>query len=100
MTNFLRYLFLLGLSLLITSPFLTIGWFTICAWISLSVITTILYDCFLVSQQNNLKLIQALCNKIDNIDAQCTRLSTIMGEIRDNENPKKKMNSDKFKKKM
>lgn len=95
----MRYLYLLVIALLATSLFLTIEWFTIWAWISLSVLITFFYDCFCILQENNVKITQALLEKISKLEHQCTRMSTIMGEIRDNEYPKKRFDSSKFKKK-
>ena len=85
-----KYLFTYSLILLVTSPFLTIGWFTIWAWFSLALILTVVYDIFCVSQENNAKLTMALYDKMDKLEQQCTRMSTIMGEVRDNTSTKTK----------
>lgn len=95
----MKHLFLFVFSLLVTSLFLTIEWFTIWAWISLSFIITWLYDCFYVSQDNNLKLNQHLYNKMEKIDQHCTRMSTLLNDILESEHPKRRFDSSKFKKK-
>jgi hypothetical protein len=94
----MRYVFFFIFSLIVTSLFLSIEWFTIWAWISFSIIITFAYDCFCVSQENNAKIAQALLEKMTKTEAICTRMSTILGEIRDNEHPKKRFDSSKFKK--
>ena len=85
-----KYLFTYSLILLVTSPFLTIGWFTIWAWFSLALILTVVYDIFCVSQENNAKLTMALYDKMDKLEQQCTRMSKIMCEVRDNTSTKTK----------
>lgn len=95
----MKHIFFFFITLVITSPFLTIEWFNIWAWFSLSLLIAFIYDCFCVSQENNAKIAQALLEKISKLEHQCTRMSTIMGEIRDNEYPKKRFDSSKFKKK-
>jgi hypothetical protein len=95
----MKYIFFFVLALIATSLFLTIEWFTIWAWISLSTLITFFYDCFCVSQENNMKLTRASLEAVGKLEQQCTRMSTIMGEIRDNEYPKKRFDSSKFKKK-
>ena len=95
----MRYVFFFCIALIVTSLFLTIEWFTIWAWFSLSLLITFFYDCFCVSQENNAKIAQALIDKMGKLEHQCTRISTIMSEVRDNENPKKRFDSSKFKKK-
>lgn len=85
-------------ALVVTSLFLTIEWFTIWAWISLSILIGSTYDCFYTSQENNAKIAQALLKEMEKLSQQCTRMSTIMGEVRDNIHPKNKIDSNKFKK--
>ena len=94
----MKYIFFFVISLLVTSPFLSIGWFTIWAWLALSNLIAFAYDSFCVSQENNAKIAQALLDKMGKFEQQCTRMSTIMGEIRDNAHPKKRFDSNKFKK--
>ena len=95
----MRYLVFIGIALILTSGFLTIEWFTWWAWLSLAVIFGVSYECFYVSQENNVKITRALLEKMEQLERQCTRMSTIMSEIRDNEYPKKRFDSSKFKKK-
>ena len=81
-----------------TSLFLTIEWFTIWAWISLSIVIGLIYDCLYTSQENNAKIAQALLKEINKLEQQCTRMSTIISEAYDNVHPKNKMSSNNFKK--
>lgn len=93
-----RNLFVFVIISVIASLFLTIEWFTIWAWIALSIILTAGYDLYFTSQENNVKLVSVLLEKMDKLGQQCTRMSTIMSEVRDNINRKKKFDTSKLKK--
>lgn len=94
----MRYLVFFAIALLLTGGFLTIEWFTIWAWISLAAVLGISYESFYVSQENNVKITRSILEKMDKLELQCTRMSTIMSEVRDNEHPKRRFDSSKFKK--
>lgn len=94
----MRYLVFIGIALILTSGFLTIEWFTWWAWISLAVIFGISYECFYVSQENNVKITRSILEKMEQLERQCTRMSTLLGDILDTEHPKKRFDSSKFKK--
>ena len=93
-----RNLFVLSLSLSFTALFLTIEWFTISAWIGLSILLSVCYNLYYTAQINNLKLTQALLDKMEHLNKQCTRMSTIMTETRDIIEKKKKIDSTKLRK--
>ncbi len=79
-----KSIFIFALSLMVTSGFLTINGFTIWAWISLSLVFTIGFNWFSTSQDNNEVFTKALHDELERIRHQCTRMSTILTEMRDN----------------
>lgn len=94
----MRYIFYIVIAFILTSGLLTIEWFPIGAWISLSIILGLAYDSFYVSQENQVKLTKVLSDKFDILSHHCTRMSTLLSEIAENERPKKRFDSSKFKK--
>lgn len=79
----LKSIFIFALSLMVTSGFLTVSGFTIWAWISLSLVSTIGFNWFSTSQDNNELFTKGLLDELERIRHQCTRMSTILTEMRD-----------------
>lgn len=94
----MRYLFFFLITLITTTPFLSIEWFTIWAWMSLSLILALWYETYYTSQENNYKLTMSVLDKMEKINKECTRMSTILEDMLDKQHPKKKFDSEKFKK--
>lgn len=85
-----RFVIVLLICLLIDSLFLTIEWFTVWAWIGLSFLFAILYDCFYVTQMNNEEIAEAVVDRLHKIENVCTQMSTMLNEISGKNGSKKR----------
>lgn len=60
----MKFLVFYIISLAVTALFLTIDWFTVWAWLGLSLILALAYDCFYISQENIAKITKALIDEL------------------------------------
>lgn len=60
----MKFLVFYIISLAVTALFLTIDWFTVWAWLGLSLILAFAYDCFYISQENIAKITKALIDEL------------------------------------
>lgn len=98
----MRFVFILAISFLVTSSFLTIEWFTIWAWVGLSFMIAWFYDCYCTSQENLVKITNALIEQMKKISSQMSTESeylcdTLSEKFVEKDNPKPVKTSKKKK---
>lgn len=92
-----RILFVFVVALVISCLLLAIDGVKFSACIFVAFMCASWYDCYCNSEENKIEIARQLANRMDKLKQECTRLSTVVTEIRDRleEKPRKTFNPRK-----